>query len=151
MREKDIHYFIQTLKAYFLSLTQEEIVINIPFLKEPENVFPLEWNSLIGISGAAKGVVFFSSEKKLLYHLYKEFVLPEREPSPQELCDLLGEITNTIAGNMREFYGKDFLISVPITFVGKEMGMYIHIPRPLFVFPVSWRSFYAFFTVALEQ
>lgn len=141
--------FIETIKEYFLTVAGESIYVGVPFLKDSGDLFPLEWNSVIGVSGKVGGVVYFSTEEKLLVDFYKNFVMPESEPSKQDLCDLMGEITNTIAGNMRSFYGGDFLVSVPITFVGKKMDIYIHIPRPLFVFPLKWRDFSAFFTVAI--
>jgi chemotaxis protein CheX len=64
--------------------------------------------------------------------------------------DLVGEVANTISGNARRDFGRDFVISVP-SVMANEGGRF----RPPghgrpFVIPINWRSHSAKLIVCLE-
>ena len=66
------------------------------------------------------------------------------------MCDLVGEVANTIAGNVRRDFGKDFAISVPTVVTGE--GPPVELPaacRPV-VIPINWRSHVAKLVVCLR-
>ncbi len=70
--------------------------------------------------------------------------------SGRRLCDLVGEVANTIAGNVRRDLGKDFAISVPSVVTGA--GNSVDLPaggRPV-VIPIHWRSHVAKLVVCLQ-
>ena len=49
--------------------------------------------------------------------------------SEELLVDLVGEVANTISGNARYVFGKDFMISVPVVIEGAPSS--IHLPKDL--------------------
>jgi chemotaxis protein CheX len=74
----------------------------------------------------------------------------ESNVSNEYLCDLVGEVANTIAGNVRRELGKDFAISVPTVVSGA--GSVVELPagtRPV-VIPINWRSHVARLVVCLR-
>jgi chemotaxis protein CheX len=64
--------------------------------------------------------------------------------------DLVGEIANTISGNVREAYGSDFLISVPVIIEGKKREIALPGNVPTFVIPLMWRHHKLYLVVCLE-
>jgi chemotaxis protein CheX len=63
---------------------------------------------------------------------------------------MVGEVANTIAGNVRRDLGKDFAISVPTVVSGA--GSAVVLPpdtRPV-VIPINWRSHVAKLVVCLK-
>jgi chemotaxis protein CheX len=64
--------------------------------------------------------------------------------------DLVGEIANTLSGNAREEFGRDFLISVPI--VSTDRNVRFQFPRDCrnYVIPIIWQTEKAFLLVCLS-
>ena len=74
----------------------------------------------------------------------------ESNVSHDNLCDLVGEVANTISGNVRREFGKDFAISAPSVVAGNAGP--IALPagcRPV-VIPINWRSHAAKLVVCLQ-
>ena len=64
----------------------------------------------------------------------------ESNVTHDNLRDLVGEVANTISGNVRRDFGKDFVISVPTVVSGHAQS--IQLPpgcRPV-VIPINWRT-----------
>ena len=74
----------------------------------------------------------------------------ETDTSETNMKDLIGEVANTISGNARRDFGKEFVISVP-TVVETEGGKFKPpvAARP-FIIPLNWRSHSAKLIVCLE-
>jgi chemotaxis protein CheX len=82
------------------------VVIEPPFIKTARSC---SWSTgVIGISGEARGAVCFTANGVMLENILS--FLNEAPIDRSIICDLVGEIANTLSGNAREF-GKDFLIS----------------------------------------
>ena len=76
--------------------------------------------------------------------------LEETDTSRENLCDLVGEIANTISGNARREFGKEFMISVPVVIAGSKPQ--ILNPKGLrsFVIPIEWRDANCHLVICLE-
>ena len=61
------------------------------------------------------------------------------------------EVANTISGNARKTFGREFMISVPVMVEGAIQKM--HTPRHTrcYVIPVYWKSYAASVVVCLEK
>ncbi len=59
--------------------------------------------------------------------------------------------SNTIAGNARQYFGSEFLISVPIVLFGRPDK--ISFPRHLksFVIPITWRTHRSYLIICIER
>jgi chemotaxis protein CheX len=77
-------------------------------------------------------------------------MLGEAVSDEAALSDLVGEMANTIAGNMREFFGASFLISVPIILTGKIDSINMRLKPPVFVIPIKWKDHTSHLAIGLE-
>src|SRR6266478_8129360 len=138
MDDQDIQVFITGVRRYFESLRADaKVVIEPPFIKDEERPL-LEYTGIIGISGKAHGAVCFTANGLMLKNILA--FLNESPSSPEILCDLVGEIANTLSGNAREEFGRDFLISVPV--VAMANVSYFRFPEETrsYVIPIIWQT-----------
>ncbi len=63
--------------------------------------------------------------------------------------DLVGEVANTISGNARRDFGRDFIISVPSVLAGERPDIPLKAGTRSFVIPINWRSHSAKLIVSL--
>lgn len=151
MNSKEITYFLSVINDYFITISNTKPETGVPFLKEDDKSIIQDMTGIIGISGLRKGAVFFTASKEMLLDLYKEIFGVNENPDNIILADLVGEISNTISGNLRDFYGEHFLISVPIVCIGKETEIRIKIPKPVFVIPIKWKNHTSYLVAGLEE
>lgn len=153
--ESTSQLFIAAVKKYFNHLsevTPENIPpteTGVPFIKERNNIALKEFTGMIGISGNRKGFVYFSGDKALYQDLIKIFVRRD-DASDDQILDMAGEVSNVVAGNVKETFGNDFMISVPLVFKGKPQDMKFANDIPAFVIPISWRGHEACIVIGLE-
>jgi len=71
--------------------------------------------------------------------------------SKENIVDLVGEVANTISGNARTEFGKDFMISVPTMTEGAPSKA--HLPEHLrsYVIPIYRKGYSAAVVVCLES
>lgn len=148
MTETDLMYFVNTTIQYFQQVASEEVLMGLPYVKKEVPV-ALEYTGLIGISGPRRGGVYFTSGPQLLKELTK-VILEVENPEPEMLLDMVGELTNTIAGNVRRYFGSEFMISVPMLVKGKPEDILLKLKPPVYVIPLTWKSQKAFLVVGLE-
>ena len=149
MDENDLQVFIDGVTRYFNQTSNEAAEVGTPYLMEDSLEVPMDYTGIIGISGKRKGSVYFTAPKAMMKKLL--FSLGEEEINHENCCDLVGEVANTISGNARSDFGKDFLISVPVVVVGElesiNMPNYLH----SFVIPISWRNDHSKLVICLES
>ncbi len=63
---------------------------------------------------------------------------------------MVGELTNTIAGNVRREFGPEFMISAPMVVQGRPEDLRMRLRPPVFVVPIRWRNYDAYLSVGLE-
>ncbi len=148
MNETDLHFFIDSTVNYFQEVTGEKTVAGIPYIKGSEPVVS-EYTGIIGISGKRKGCVYITTNQDMLENL-AQIILSIDEPSNETVKDLVGEIANTIAGNVREAYGSSFMISVPVIVEGQAKNIRLPEHVQAFVIPLSWKEFKSYLVVCLE-
>jgi chemotaxis protein CheX len=148
MKETELKFFIDVVTTYFSQVTGEAASMGIPYVKQSEPVV-LDYTGVIGISGPRKGGIYFTTGPKLLTELTR--VILEVDVADEEtLLDMVGELTNTIAGNARKSFGADFLISVPVLVRGRPQDILMRLTPPVFVIPLNWHREKAFLVVGLE-
>jgi chemotaxis protein CheX len=148
MNDQDIQVFITGVRRYFESLRKDlRVVIEPPFIKDDEKPF-LEYTGIIGISGKARGAVCFTANRVMLEKILR--FLNEAPINAELICDLVGEIANTLSGNAREEFGRDFLISVPIVSTGHEVRFKFPQDSRNYVIPIIWQTERAYLLVCLS-
>jgi len=148
MKETDLHFFIDSTLNYFEEATGEKAQTGIPYLKAHERVV-LDFTGIIGISGKRKGSVYITTRTEMLTELAK-VILGVTEVDTEDLKDLIGEIANIISGNVRQAYGSDFMISVPVVVEGIARDIKMPDEVQAFVIPIKWNNYEAFLVVCLE-
>jgi len=149
MKEEDIKVFIDIVINYFKEITGEETQMGVPFIKK-DNLSVLPYTGIIGISGEYKGGIYLSADKELLSGV-AGCILGIEEADESACIDMLGEITNTIAGNARSSFGSQFMISVPIVIKGQPEDIFFQLKPPVFVIPIEWREHPCFLAIGLEK
>ena len=148
MSDEEIKVFIDGVVRYFERVTGEPAEVDPPYLKGDDSV-TLDFTGVIGISGRHRGAVYFTSGAEQLTELLRR--LGETEVGFSDHEDLVGEVANTIAGNARQYFGSEFLISVPVVLFGRPDK--ISFPRHLksFVITITWSSHRSYLIICLER
>lgn len=148
MSEEILQVFIDGALRYFQHTSDKEVSVGTPYLVNNTEPTAFDFTGVIGVSGPMKGCVYFSAPRVLLKHLLLS--LGENDTQQDNLTDLVGEVANTIAGNARSTFGKDFMISVPLVIQGSPDQ--IHLPKELrsYVIPVYWKAYSAVVVICFE-
>lgn len=147
--EKTCTVFIDTVSNYFTHLTEDPSRTGVPFLKDQNELLLKDFTGMIGISGSRKGFIYISGNRGLYSELIYRFI-GLADPSVEDLLDMAGELSNVVAGNLRETYGSDFMISVPIVFEGKPSKMKFPEDVSAYVIPIKWHDHEANVVVGIE-
>jgi chemotaxis protein CheX len=76
--------------------------------------------------------------------------MQENDFSHETMRDLVGEVANTISGNARRDFSRDFVISVPSVLSGEKPDVPLQAGRRSFIIPINWRSHSAKLVVSLS-
>ena len=148
MNETDLHFFIDSTVNYYEEVTNEKASSGIPYIKDDEPVV-LEYTGIIGISGKRKGSIYVTASEDMLKSVAK-VILGLEDVGKEDIKDLIGEIANTVSGNVRQAYGSDFMISVPVVVEGKAKDIKLPDNIQSFVIPITWQDHKSFLVVCLE-
>jgi chemotaxis protein CheX len=148
MNEEFVNVFVNGMMRYLKHLDDVTAEVGTPYLMDTDQPTHYDITGIIGISGERKGCVYFTAPRVFLSHLLA--TQGETNLSDENLLDLSGEIANTIAGNARSDFGKNFQISVPVVVEGGPSSM--HLPKGIrsFAIPVTWRKYTPLLVVAVE-
>jgi chemotaxis protein CheX len=147
LKESEIRTFINGTTNYFEVTAQQAASVGSPYLVVDGNPGAYEYTGVIGVSGARKGVVYFTAPRGMLTVLLMR--MQETDTSDESIRDLVGEVANTISGNARRDFGKNFVISVPVVVAHDEERVTTPHARS-FVIPINWRTHSAKLVVCLE-
>lgn len=147
LKEQEIRTFIDGTTNYFETSGNQVASVGSPYLVTDGKPGAYEYTGIIKISGARKGVVYFTAPRGMLTVLLMR--MHETDTSDENIMDLVGEVANTISGNARRDFGKNFVISVPVVIahdVDKVTAPHVR----SYVIPINWRTHSAKLVVCLE-
>ncbi len=136
-KEAEIRTFIDGTTHYFETSAQQAATVGSPYLVTDGKPGAYEYTGIIDISGARKGMVYFTAPRGMLTVLLMR--MQETDTSDDNIKDLVGEVANTISGNARRDFGKNFVISVPVV-VAHEAEPIVPPHARSFVIPINWRT-----------
>jgi len=146
LQEQELKTFVEGTTNYFEVAAQQPASIGSPYLTEtPPSVH--DYTGIISISGKREGVVYFTAPKAMLTVLLMK--MQENDFSHETMRDLVGEVANTISGNARRDFGKNFVISVPVV-IAHEVDKVTAPHSRSYVIPINWRTHSAKLVVCLE-
>jgi chemotaxis protein CheX len=147
-QESEVSVFVDGVLTYFGNTVQQTAQCGTPHLALNEKPDISDYTGVIQISGKRAGLVAFTAPKGMLSVMLMR--MQEPDLSHENLCDLVGEIANTLSGNARRDFGHQFQISVPAVVTGRDRDLsYPSSSRPI-VIPIDWRNYHARLIVCLQ-
>lgn len=148
MDQTDLDAFVSSVTRYFEAATNAPAEVGTPYLSSEGTRHAQDYTGIIGISGRSRGCVYFTASAPMLKHLV--LCVGETDTSHDMLCDMVGEIANTISGNARSYFGAEFMVSVPVVVSGSDGTVRLPSDLRSFVIPISWKRFESALVVCLE-
>jgi len=149
MKAEEVKAFVEIVEEYFSHISGERALMGLPFIKSEQKDEILDFTGLIGVSGPRKGGIYVSAGRELLKDL-AQLILSEEEWDEETLMDMVGEMTNTISGNVRRVFGSDFMISAPMMVKGPARDIVMKLKPPVYVIPMTWKGHKAYLSVGLD-
>ena len=146
--EAEIGVFVNSVLRYFDTTVQQVAECGTPYLAIGRSPEVSDYTGMIKISGKRDGVVFFTAPKSMLCVMLMR--MQETDMSHDNLCDLVGEIANTLSGNARRDFGRQFQISVPSVVHGRDASVEYPANTRAIVVPIEWRKYHARLVVCLN-
>jgi chemotaxis protein CheX len=148
LEEQDIRTFVFATTHYFEVAARQAASIGSPFLVTHGRPDMHDYTGVIAVSGRRNGIVCFTAPRGMLTVLLMK--MNESNVTHENVSDLVGEVANTISGNVRREFGKDFSISVPTVVTGPGAALEIPADCHPVVIPINWRSHAARLVVCLR-
>jgi chemotaxis protein CheX len=146
--ETEVGVFVSGVLHYFGSTVQQVAQCGTPHLALTGRPEISDYTGVIQVTGKRTGLVAFTAPKSMLSVMLMR--MQETDMSHENLCDLVGEIANTLSGNARRDFGQQFQISVPAVIAGRDGRLdYPQSSRPI-VIPIEWRNYHARLIVCLH-
>jgi chemotaxis protein CheX len=146
--EAEVGVFLESVLNYFSTTVQQAAVCGTPFLSIDKTPELSDFTGMIKISGKFDGLVAFTAPKSMLCVMLMR--MQETDMCQENLCDLVGEIANTLSGNARRDFGHQFNISVPTVNIGRKNRLDIPEGARPIVIPIGWRNYSSSLVVYLQ-
>ena len=147
MNEQELQVFIDGTVNYFNKNTEHKAEVGSPYLVKEFKSDRTLFSASIGISGKFQGMVYFFAQKSMLANLLED--IGEKNFTNEYAADLAGEAANTIAGNARRYFGKDFMISVPAVHVGDEHQIILNEGLKTYAIPIMWKDYKSMLLISI--
>jgi chemotaxis protein CheX len=146
--QAEVSVFLESVLNYFSTSVQQAAVCGTPFLAIDKTPELSDFTGMIKISGKYAGVVAFTTPKSMLCVMLMR--MQETDMCQENLCDLVGEIANTLSGNARRDFGHQFNISVPTVSMGRKVRLDIPDGARPIIIPITWRNYASSLVVHLQ-
>jgi chemotaxis protein CheX len=145
--EREVASFVAGTVQYFAVAAGQPASVGSPYLVTQGAPDISEYTGVITVSGRRQGVVYFTAPRGMLVVMLMK--MQESNVAHENLCDLVGEVANTIAGNVRRDFGREFGISPP-TVISDGQAVALQAGCHPIVIPINWRSHTAKVVVCLK-
>jgi chemotaxis protein CheX len=117
--------FVEVTLSTFKEFVGVEVSPMQPHYLEPEKGFEGDVSSVIGLSGAVRGAVIISMKAEVAMKLTDTLVGSHHTEIDADVVDVVGEVVNIIAGNIKPKVpkGDKIVISIPTVIKGKELSI----------------------------
>jgi chemotaxis protein CheX len=146
--EAEVGVFLDSVLNYFSTTVQQAAVCGTPFLAMDKTPELSDFTGTIKISGKYAGMVAFTAPKGMLCVMLMR--MQETDMCQENICDLVGEIANTLSGNARRDFGHQFNISVPAVTIGRKNRLELPEGARPIVIPIAWRNYSSSLVVYLQ-
>ncbi len=148
MEEIILKAFARSTAGYFGRIASGSR-IGTAYLRAPDESVALDYSAVIGITGTYRGSVYYTAARPMLDALLP--LLGESTPDEKLCADLVGEIANTVSGNVREDLGAGFMISPPFVLEGRPTDVHASRGAPFYIIPITWDNHASRLLVTLSR
>ncbi len=145
--ERDLRVVAESAQRYFTASAAVPAEITSAFLGA-ESIAAHEFTGVITLAGQFVGQVIFSAPRGLLRELLR--MQGEHALGDDNLLDAVGEVANTIAGNLRREFGPNLQISVPERLAGRHTLPMRQRARP-YVVSLRWSQHSAMICIDIQR
>jgi len=119
-----IQPFVEVTSATFKDFVGVEVSPKHPHYLEPDKEYDWDISSVIGLSGPIRGAVIISMKAELAMKLTDSIVGTKHTEIDADVTDVVGEVVNIIAGNIKPKVpnGDKIVISIPTVIKGKKIS-----------------------------
>jgi len=116
--------FVEVTVATFKDFVGVEASPRQPHYLEQDKEYDWDISSVIGLSGLVRGAVIVSMKTQLAIKLTDTLVGTPHTEIDADVTDVIGEIVNIIAGNIKPKVpnGEKIVISIPTVIKGKKIS-----------------------------
>ena len=147
LKEAEIRTFIEGTTNYFEVSAQQAASVGSPYWSPTASRAPTSTPASSAFPARARESSTSLRARGMLMVLLMR--MQETDSSEETIKDLVGEVANTISGNARRDFGKNFVISVP-TVIANEPDKVVAPHSRSYVIPINWRTHSAKLVVCLE-
>ena len=145
---EEVRTFVNGTVLFFETATGHAATVGSPYLCIDKAAVVQDYTGVIGISGNREGKVYFTAPRGMLSVML--MCMNETDTGEQNVRDLVGEVANTISGNARRDFGRNFIISTPTICDRANAATAAATTGRSFVIPINWRSYAANVVVCLQ-
>ena len=107
MEENQLKALVESVVNYFNVTRNDDVSVGTPYLLNADQAEDAEFLSgMIAISGNKNGWLRYSAPRIMIKHLLLS--MGESDTSIVNMEDMVGEVANTISGNLRKHFGSEF-------------------------------------------
>ena len=148
MTKVELETFVEGTTHYFATAANQPASVGSPYIVQDGRPTIQEFTGVINIAGKRRGIVYFTASRPMLTVMLMR--MGETELTQENMCDLVGEVANTISGNARRDFGRNFVISTPTICDRTNASTAAATTGRSFVIPINWRSYAANVVVCLQ-
>ena len=148
MTKVELETFVEGTTNYFATAANQPASVGSPYIVQDGRPTVQEFTGLISIAGKRRGIVYFTASRPMLTVMLMR--MGETELTQENMCDLVGEVANTISGNARRDFGRNFVISTPTICDRTNAAQAAATTGRSFIIPINWRSYSANVVVCLQ-
>ncbi|NRA40729.1 MAG: chemotaxis protein CheX [Pseudomonadales bacterium] len=140
MEENQLKALVESVVNYFNVTRNDDVSVGTPYLLNADQAEDAEFLSgMIAISGNKNGWLRYSAPRIMIKHLLLS--MGESDTSIVNMEDMVGEVANTISGNLRKHFGSEFLISTPKVVSGSVNQQFSQGNERCYVVPLYWKQY----------
>jgi len=145
----EVGVFVNSVLDYFESTVQQDAACGTPHLALRRRPELSDYTGIVRINGQRDGVVLFTAPRSMLCVML--MCMRDTDMSHDNLCELVGEIANTLWGNARSSFRHQVSISVLSMAHERDAPMVYPLNSRPIVIPIAWRSYQARLVVCLDS
>lgn len=133
LSESTLKTIAQSIESYFIKKKIGKSQIHHAYLGAIGEAPTIEFSALIPIYGSYNGAVYLTTSKGFVEKVLGEQGLGFSEDN---MLDIVGEMANIFAGNIRLDLGEGFSIMPPVLISGKEMVLKFEVKDQPYIMPI---------------